>query len=82
MIVPIVVHFHDALMLRHLQQTERANDHVANALRSRGLSSTRICMAQARAHQSLRRGIEFNEAIRRAVAWARCADGPDLPPAA
>lgn len=76
----IVVHIADAIELSDLLISVRANDHITRALH--GCNSTRVCIAQSRAHRSLRSGVEFNEAMRRAVAWARCADGPDLSPAA
>ncbi len=60
-----------------LMQRDIANREIAQKLV--GFARRRIAEAQARAQRSIAGGIPHIEAIRRAIAWARCSFDP-FPP--
>ena len=62
---------HDVFRIRAIDQAERQV-----ALELAGHTATRISIAQAHVQRSIRAGVATQEAIRRALAWARCSLDP------
>jgi hypothetical protein len=59
-----------------------AENSVASQLGHDRIPPERLAEAKARAVNNVHRGHSVGEAVRRAVAWARSAIDPTLPPAA